>query len=358
MTITTRTAEETENLKREFLLGFNSYHIGTVKDKKFDKLNNHVFQGDGDYLVIDNRIGKFIVKRSEVIHPGLPIEFGGTKIQLKVPKIPEQIYHQIIAFFRDISKDMGSAEAFAQVYWDEKDKKYEVFIPEQIVTGASVNYDNAKNLNTLFPERYILVFECHSHSNMQAFWSGTDNGDEKETRFYGVFGKISEIPVMEKFRFIALKQEIELKREHIFDIQETSNEYPSTWKNNIKKYSYVPTTTPVKNYFKEEKEENYWDRWPNNWDDYDVENYKGRHNKDYSLPEKKESIKDVKKQDINDDIPIDIMEPFDFNMLEDHEKMIAIDTFAGSIEDIFIPALLEALVDYGHDGKIKEFARK
>ena len=35
--------------------------------------------------------------------------------------------------------------------------------------------------------------DIHSHNTMGAFWSGTDNADEKETRLFGVLGKITSI---------------------------------------------------------------------------------------------------------------------------------------------------------------------
>ena len=43
-----RSPEETAALKRELMLGINSYHIGSYKDAVLYKLHNHIFQGDWD----------------------------------------------------------------------------------------------------------------------------------------------------------------------------------------------------------------------------------------------------------------------------------------------------------------------
>jgi hypothetical protein len=39
-----------------------------------------------------------------------------------------------------------------------------------------------------------VILDLHSHGNMGAFWSGTDNADEQGFRVYSVIGRLDERP--------------------------------------------------------------------------------------------------------------------------------------------------------------------
>ena len=218
-----RTPEEEEALRNQFLLAINGYHVGEVEDDKLTKINEYVIQGDGIYLIVKNKIGKFVQRIHSHNFPGLPKQFEAeNKVFLKVPLIPASIYYQIKAWFTDICTEMGDNEAFCQVYLNTHTGKYQVHVPKQKVSKASVNYDAEDTPATESdPDgKYLLVYECHSHNSMGAFWSGTDNADEKNTRFYGVFGQLDKEDYAEKHRYIILGKEVDIKREHIFDFSE------------------------------------------------------------------------------------------------------------------------------------------
>ena len=44
-----------------------------------------------------------------------------------------------------------------------------------------------------------ILLELHSHGNVPAFWSFTDDGDEQGIRLYGVMGRLDSVPEI-KFR--------------------------------------------------------------------------------------------------------------------------------------------------------------
>jgi PRTRC genetic system protein A len=400
-----RSPEEKEALMNEFLLGINGYHVGEVGEAELNKMNNYVVQGDGIYLVIQNSIGQFITKIADMKFPGLPKQFNGTRIKLNVPKIPSDIYHQIVQFFTDISEDMGEAEAFCQVYYDKTEKEYVVHVPEQTVSKASVNYDATKNLSVVDSERYVFVFEIHSHNTMNAFWSGTDNADEKDTRFYGVLGHLDKDTIAEKYRYMIMGQEVEIKKEHIFDLsedlsvdkeelkliidntenltiddieqfiyQEKEVKYPETWIDNIKKpyqqyggnYGRGAHGFPRSNHYQDpntQKNPNYgtvgrptrssqmdmfgndgWDQW----DEY--EDYQNS----YGIP----TTEDEREAFINAHLET-IHEAYDMTELKNpEEEETALEAIACTIEPELVPTLIEKLIDYGHDGKIQEVTRR
>jgi hypothetical protein len=208
-------------------LTFWSY-LTDVQFGKFDptaltKMNTWIFTGDGKWLVQKNRAGYFGVKKSDEGIDTLPkgtIE-DEAFVHLEHGKIPQTILDEIITFFRGIMKRHSGAEGFVQVYWDLEEAKYTVHVPKQVVNGAAVRYDKTKDLDKITPERYVFVYECHSHNNMGAFWSGTDNADENDLRLFGVYGLLGKPQWAHKHRCFVGEEEIDLSLDLIFDIDRT-----------------------------------------------------------------------------------------------------------------------------------------
>ena len=189
-----------------------------------------VMQGDGIWEVRRTRIGEFYNHRHECNIPGLEInlEEGWA---LNVPKVPKSLLDKSIAFFKKVEEKYQS-EAYLQFFYDTKEEVYHLHCPKQVVSGASVNFENDK---TFSDPKYIQVLEVHSHSTMGAFFSGTDDNDEKEDRFYGVIGKITQTFPEMKFRLMSGETEYELDVSDIFDMGESEEDYPDEWINRIKK---------------------------------------------------------------------------------------------------------------------------
>lgn len=377
MTKQTKTEEE---MKREFFAGINNYNVGSINDAKLDKVHNWIFQGDGDYLIAQNKIGKFVIKMNDAKtkRPGLPEEFKGNRITLNVPKIPKKIYYQILAFFRDICEKMGKGEAFVQVYYDTSIKEYVVFVPKQEVGPVSVKYDAKKNLDNTDRDRYIFVFECHSHNTMPAFFSPTDNKDEKSTRFFGVMGKIEDVIIEEKYRTFVLDKEILLSKESIFDFvdDEQNISFPVEWKDNVEKekstyygsgcssdwawdykqYSYVNKKTGETS-----------NTWPGN--QYYSNGYGNfDHNEEYYWPDEYTPSKETEKEvgpgedEFAETFATyeEIEENFDlekFTEGEEELKIHALSCIAQSIDGEGVINLLEALESSGFSYEMAQFIK-
>lgn len=115
------------------------------------------------------------------------------KIEITVNnRIPKELLIEIVGSFARICNLNGN-EAAAQIY-REKDpaegsteRKYVVYYPEQQISGAQVTYANDTGMLEM-RKTHELVMELHSHNRMSAFWSGTDNANEKDCGFYMVIG--------------------------------------------------------------------------------------------------------------------------------------------------------------------------
>ena len=242
---TTETTEITEEelkeqrkseMKKKIIGEHNDYHVISSKEQldsiERKKLNTWTIDGGGVYLTVKNKIGEFTAKVSDSDIEGLP-DLQRNEYRMFVPKVPSSIYYQIQSFFIDIADQMNNAEAFVQVFYDTQEEKYVCHVPQQKVAGASVRYDAEETLSVKDPDRYIFVLEIHSHNTMDAFFSGVDDADEKETRFYGVFGKIKDPVPKFLLRFVVNESKPAVKPEQVFDFS-ARNAYPDEWKENVK----------------------------------------------------------------------------------------------------------------------------
>lgn len=112
------------------------------------------------------------------------------KIWLNTPKIPWASYARIIAFFRAVYAKEKS-EAIIRVFWDPRDvaveQRWILHCPEQKVSGGHV--DHKDDFDSDGKLRHVA--DIHSHNTMPAFFSGTDDADEKKAvRLYGVVGNL------------------------------------------------------------------------------------------------------------------------------------------------------------------------
>lgn len=408
-----RDKKETEDLKNQFLLAVNGYHIGEIKEENLTKINEYVVQGDGIYVVIRNSIGKFVQKIINREFPGLPVQFGGKKVFLDVPKIPADIYWQVKSFFTDISNEMGENEAFCQVFLNKETEEYTVHVPKQKISKASVVYeaDDKPGDTEEEQDKYLLVYECHSHNTMGAFWSGTDDADEKNTRFYGVFGRLDKEEYEEEHRYVVMGESVPIKRSDIFDFSNENKvnsselknflsekgqdfidkseifkiinshrdkKYPKEWYDNIEiasatSYSYAGyggsyynrgnttgalpgqtkknTATPGRRgnstQYSSYYDEEYWD-YMDEYRDQQLENF-GESEATELEEEEADALSNMREKEIE--------ESFDLSDVEDLFMDTALEAFASTIEPEFVGPLAEKLIEYGHHGDLQAVIR-
>lgn len=147
---------------------------------------------NGLFEVRHSEVATIITKPKEVLGVTQELKEG---VKLNLPKIPFTFLQQTVAFFRGVEKRRNSSsEAIVQIWWDTQEKRHQMHVPEQQVGGASVHHNST--FDQANEGRYIHFADIHSHtSSMSAFWSGTDNADERRVcgeRVFGVIGKINQ----------------------------------------------------------------------------------------------------------------------------------------------------------------------
>jgi len=107
--------------------------------------------------------------------------------KMNIPKIPTKLFANILTFFKEVYK-LYKSEAVVLLFYNKSRKSYRIYVPEQEVSGGSVNYKTEKTIKD-----FNLIGSIHSHASMSAFHSGTDKNDEEN--FDGIhmtIGKVDE----------------------------------------------------------------------------------------------------------------------------------------------------------------------
>lgn len=199
--------------------------------ENYSKKIAYVWQGNGVWEARKLPLGTFLTHIHKFEVPGLKrtYEEGWT---LNVPKIPATLLDITLSFFREIY-DKHSSEVFLQYFYDVEKEAYSLHCPQQTVGPGSVNYKR----DTDYERGKILVFEIHSHGSMGAFFSGTDDADEKDDRFFGVIGKVKQYYPELKIRLSVGGRRQEIDVEDIFDLDESNyhkESFPAEWVSRIK----------------------------------------------------------------------------------------------------------------------------
>ncbi len=109
------------------------------------------------------------------------------QFQLLVPRIPARLLAAVLADARRARRpDSGLNEVLYQFH--HHGRAVQVQKPAQQTTPTSVT--------TAVADAASIICDLHSHGNMRAFFSQTDNADEQGARLYAVIGRLDGEPEM------------------------------------------------------------------------------------------------------------------------------------------------------------------
>jgi hypothetical protein len=141
------------------------------------------------YVVASN--GIFQVRRTETYHavtrverpvPGLLIE--QERLRLLCPRVPAALLEGVLAFFRTVYEE-HRAEAVVILFYRPESRAYRVVVPDQTIPGywrsdgrwqsfLRLSYREVRR-----PSGYLRFGTIHSHADLAAFASLTDQEDER-----------------------------------------------------------------------------------------------------------------------------------------------------------------------------------
>jgi PRTRC genetic system protein A len=110
--------------------------------------------------------------------------------QLKIPRIPAQLLSTILIDARRARRptgDQAENELNEVLYqFHHHGRTVQVKKPPHRATGVSVTAAGSSDP--------AVFCDLHSHGNMRAFWSRTDDADEQSARVFAVIGKLDTEP--------------------------------------------------------------------------------------------------------------------------------------------------------------------
>ncbi len=210
--------------KKGVMAEYKGLFSSVEEAKASGKLISYVPSEDGKvFEVRNNKIGTFIAP-TERVTAFEKVKAGFTPA---LPKIPFKMWSEVISFFKSFINEDGEVEALAYIYWSFTDERYYVVIPKQTVTKDSVD----SFLPDVDENEFLLVAEMHSHNTMPAFFSFTDDKDEKATRVYIVVGRMDKIFPDIKARISCGGKFVKINPAVIMEGYD--GEYPEEWREHI-----------------------------------------------------------------------------------------------------------------------------
>lgn len=163
-------------------------------------------------------IGVFRHKKHDINIPYLNTD-AEPYFQFDLPKVPAGILYGVVDFFKLVMDKFKGSEVMVQIFWNKESSSYEIFVPTQRVSGASISFDHDATM--LEDPNRIWVIDIHSHNSMAAFFSGGDNNDEKSTRLFGVIGHLNRSEWASKWRAGSNGHYYDLELNDIWDYSDT-----------------------------------------------------------------------------------------------------------------------------------------
>jgi PRTRC genetic system protein A len=110
------------------------------------------------------------------------------QFRLKVPRVPTRLLDTILADARRARRPSGDKEGLNEVLYQfhHHGRTVQVKKPPQRTGPGSVT--------AVTDSAPTILCDLHSHGNMAAFWSRTDDTDEQSARLFAVIGRLDTEP--------------------------------------------------------------------------------------------------------------------------------------------------------------------
>lgn len=151
------------------------------------------------YLVAGN--GVFLQARREDLEVSIPLGDGcdvrglvdaSGEVTLRAPRVPARLVRRCFDRARATCVEAGTPrEILFYLRFDPDAAAWELTEPEQVAMHSSVRPVDPSDASCS-----AALIELHSHHEMRAFWSSTDNRDEQGFKLYAVMGEIFTTPTL------------------------------------------------------------------------------------------------------------------------------------------------------------------
>ena len=227
--------EVPDEIRLAILAQLTDYKVDPVADEDLTKEINYVLAANGLFKVTKKPVAVYTEKVEDITVslPGLPeLEEG---FRLLIPKIPGKYAIQLLSWYRDVYKKDGT-ECSVLFFWNHRnvdipqfdalnrplkgltvDGQLIVYVPEQENSSTLSEFGDDEMVDW-FRQNMALLLESHSHNSMDAFFSGTDDANEKMNQFYHVWGRVDQDIPAYVLRYVVGNTRKMVKLSDLFDI--------------------------------------------------------------------------------------------------------------------------------------------
>lgn len=154
-------------------------------------------------------------------------------IALHFPKIPREIMEQVFGFFDAVYKKW-QGEAIVFLYYDRNSEAFRIVVPPQTLfryssrgrwrTEMRIEYESTPR-----PRGFIKLGDIHSHADLPAFFSCTDDQDDTEDGMRIVMGKLDRSSPDIRVSFVVGRTRFILAPEDVIERFSTPIAPPPEW---------------------------------------------------------------------------------------------------------------------------------
>lgn len=189
----------------------------------------YLVAADGIYLVRRTALFSAIVEAPRVA--GLAEETPS--VRLFLPKLPRRLMEAIHGFFRAVH-NRWEGEAIVLLYYSPETRRFRVGIPPQSLRRNGSCGGWHTSLRTEYgwhkrPEGFLKLGDAHSHGRLSAFFSDTDDRDDKEDGLRIVIGRLHKPRPDVAVSFIAGGTRFEFRPEAVMEKFSTPKDPPPSW---------------------------------------------------------------------------------------------------------------------------------
>lgn len=145
----------------------------------------YILAGNSLFIRTETRFFSVLMPIATTIVHGLPsLAF---EFQLKIPLLPVSLLSNVLTNAR-LARNADGRLNEVLYHLHHNGRSVQLIKPPQQTTAVSIAAPDAPT--------DTLLCDLHSHGNMAAFWSDTDNSDEQAARLYAVIGHLDTQPEM------------------------------------------------------------------------------------------------------------------------------------------------------------------
>jgi hypothetical protein len=197
--------------------------------------------GDPEFYWL-TRSGAFLCRNHPFFTSDVPAKRGvkalaehEAALVLRYPLVKASMLETIVGFFSRVY-ELHRSESVVLLYWDLKERRYRVCVPEQEATvgtgwGGRRYPQDVRYQTPIPPPGCLLAGDIHCHGNMAAYSSYTDRADEVyRDGFHAIVGRIDDEPPEFHVEFAIDGGRFEMQAGQIFEgYQKRRGFVPRQW---------------------------------------------------------------------------------------------------------------------------------